>query len=101
MFRRRTSEDFIDSTQSILLEEDTGNVNWRYVFILAFDAIVTFAAGLMIVLAFKFALYGRLNQGIVTSLFSLTSIYLAFFSYFAFNERLHFFHFVGIASMVA
>ena len=80
---------------------ETNGIYWLYVLILLIDAVITFSGGIFIVYAFQFAIYGEVNQGVIASLFSLTSIYIAFISYFAFNEKLHCFHFIGMVLMIA
>lgn len=55
----------------------------------------------MIIIAFRFALYGRLNQGIISSLFSMTSIYLATIAWLFFKEQIRIFHLIGMLFMIA
>lgn len=65
------------------------------------DGVITFFTGVMIIIAFRFALYGKLNQGVISSLFSITSIYLATLAWLFFNEQLRIFHFIGMLFMIA
>jgi len=67
---------FIDKNNTDVLTPE-GGINWFYFILGVIDGVLTFAAGVLLITAFKYALYGKLNQGVVSSLFSLTSIYLA------------------------
>ena len=64
------------------------------------DGIITFLTGIIIIFAFKFALYGKLNQGVISSLFATTSIYLALAAWIFFGESLRINHFIGMLFMI-
>lgn len=94
------NERFIDPSEVDYLHSDTAKINWVYVAVVILDGIIAFFTGIMIVLAFRFALYGKVNQGVVSSLFSTTSIYLAIISWMFFKEALHIFHFISMVLMI-
>ena len=57
--------------------------------------------GVLLIISFKFALYGKLNQGVISSLFSITSIYIAICSWILYKEALHFWHFIGMFFLIS
>lgn len=48
------------------------------------------------IMTFKSSIMAELNQGVVTSLFSLNSIFMAIIGTFMFKEHMHFNHYIGI-----
>lgn len=64
------------------------------------DACLTFAAGIAVIFSFKYCLYSGINQGVITALFSLSSLYLAIFAYYFFDQKLTGFHITGMVFLV-
>jgi drug/metabolite transporter (DMT)-like permease len=54
----------------------------------------------MTIFTFKYALYAGVNQGIITSLFALSSVYLAIAAYVLFNEKVTKAQTVGMFFMI-
>ena len=101
MYRQKRDEKFLDRTKLDFLDSETGKIRWLYIAAILTDAVISFFTGIMIIITFRFALYGRLNQGIISSLFSITSIYLSIISWLFFKETLKVFHFFGMILMIA
>ena len=47
-------------------------------------------------MTFRSSILAELNQGVVTSLFSLNSVFMAIIGTFMFHEKMHFNHYLGI-----
>jgi len=67
-----------------------------YVFI---DAILSFAGGMSMIISLHVAIASGINQGVITSLFALQSIFLAIIGWLMFNEHIKWFHYIGIFLM--
>ncbi|CAI2373134.1 unnamed protein product [Moneuplotes crassus] len=83
-----------------IYEVATGKINWIYCLCIMIDGVLTFFTGVLIILSFKLALYGNINQGLIAALFSLTSVYLAVYSWKFYGQDLNSFHFLGMLLMV-
>ena len=60
------------------------------------DAFLCFAGGYFMILSFQVAILSGINQGIITSLFSLTTLFVAVACRFLFKEYLKLYHYIGI-----
>lgn len=98
---RNNNVPFWNPRKTEWVNSSTGNFNYFYIFAVILDSVAAFTSGILIIIGFKYALYSGLNQGVMTSLFSLTSIYIALISYWLFKEALHIFHFIGMVFLVA
>jgi drug/metabolite transporter (DMT)-like permease len=78
----------------------TNGVNWLVIGIASFLALVFFFTGILILLTFEFALYGDLNQGIVSTLFSITSIYLAILFWVVYKQKMNLCDFAGMILLI-
>lgn len=54
----------------------------------------------MLILGFEYALYANMSQGVITTLYSFTTVFLGVFGYFIFNEKLDGYQVVGIITLV-
>jgi len=66
------------------------------VFIVLIDAAVNILIFWLTIMTFKSSILAQVNQGVVTSLFSLNSIFMAIIGTLLFKERMHFNHYLGI-----
>ena len=70
----------------------TKGIYWPNVLGVILYTLISCSAGFAVVFTFQFALYGNINQGILTSLFGLASVFSAIIAYFAFGDRLKAYH---------
>jgi drug/metabolite transporter (DMT)-like permease len=78
----------------------TDRFRWNSVFAVILDAVIKVTAGWLVIISFKYALYAGINQGVITTIFTLSAIYVAFISWFMFNEKLNRFHVVGMLLLI-
>ena len=78
----------------------TDTFRWRAVFAVLLDAVVKVIAGWLVIISFKYALYAGINQGAITTIFTLSGIYVAIVSWFLFNEKLNKFHIMGMLLLI-
>jgi len=71
---------------------ETKSIYWPNVVGAIFYTLINCAAGFTVVFTFEFATYGNMNQGILTSLFGLSSIFSAVMAYFVFGDKLKAYH---------
>jgi drug/metabolite transporter (DMT)-like permease len=83
------------------VNSETGEFNYYYIVAVIIDSVAAFVSGILIIFTFRYALLSGLNQGVMTSMFSLTSIYVALISYWLWDEKLHIFHLYGMIFLVA
>mmetsp|Transcript_18623 Transcript_18623/g.16493 ORF Transcript_18623/g.16493 Transcript_18623/m.16493 type:complete len:371 (+) Transcript_18623:56-1168(+) len=79
---------------------ETGGFYWTNFFGACIYTLINCAAGFGVIFTFQYALYGNMNQGILTSLFGLSSIFSAILAYYAFGDRLKIFHVLGMILML-
>ncbi|CAI2373540.1 unnamed protein product [Moneuplotes crassus] len=63
------------------------------------DALVSIGGGFLVVLTFEYAFYAGINQGIISTLFSFTSVFLSIFGWLLFDERINSVQIIGMISM--
>ncbi|CAI2373403.1 unnamed protein product [Moneuplotes crassus] len=97
----RTSTNQHEDTSPSVYNREIGQINWIYCFCIIADGVLTFLNGVLIIISYKLALYGNLNQGLITALFALTSVYLAVFSWKFYDQDITFFHVLGMLFLVA
>lgn len=81
-------------------DHKTDKFKWRAVLAIMLDVVIKIVSGWMVILSFKYALYAGVNQGAITTLFTLTGIYVAIISWFMFDEKLNRFHIIGMGLLV-
>jgi len=70
------------------------------VFTSILQGVAHFTGGLFYVISLQYAMYAQVNQGVITSIFSLTSFFMTFIGVFMFHEKLKIYHYVGVAFLV-
>mmetsp|Transcript_10352 Transcript_10352/g.11809 ORF Transcript_10352/g.11809 Transcript_10352/m.11809 type:complete len:161 (+) Transcript_10352:206-688(+) len=78
----------------------TNGVYWPNVIGIIWYLIIVFIGGTCVVYTFQFCIYGNINQGIITSLFGLSSIFSAIMAYFLFGDKLKIYHVAGMILML-
>jgi len=78
----------------------TDDFRWKAVFAVLLDVVIKVLAGWLVIISFKYALYAGINQGAITTIFTLSSIYVAIISWFLFNEKLNKFHIIGMLLLI-
>ena len=79
----------------------TDKFRWSAVIAVVLDAIIKVLAGWCVIISFKYALYAGINQGAITTIYAMSSIYVAFISWFVFSEKLNKFHIIGMLFLVS
>ena len=97
---RRVVRGYFYSWETSNFRDTDGSVWWSSVFWAFGFAIVQFLNGYTFILALRMALYARINQGVITALFSLNSVFSAFISYFRFNEKLRVYYWIGMIFII-
>lgn len=69
---------------------------WFYVLV---DCILSFGGGMSMIISLHVAIRSGINQGVITCLFALQSIFLAFIGKAMFNEAIKWYHYLGIGLM--
>ena len=87
-----TNTTFWSWEKSNFRNPNTGGFNWTNFFGALLYCIIIFTGGTLLLYTFQFALYGNMNQGIITSLFGLSSIFSAVMAYYLFGDKLKSFH---------
>lgn len=91
---------FYSWKDSDLKSRTTDKPDYRAVVAVFLYGCLSFLTGYIFITALKFSIYAQINQGVMTSLFSLTSVFLAFSGKFIFHEKLKFYHIFGMAFMI-
>jgi MFS family permease len=76
-------------------------IRFSVVGIVILDSAVNVLILWLTIMTFKSSILAQLNQGVVTSLFSLNSIFMAIIGIVVFREKMHFNHYVGIILLLA
>ena len=97
---KHTTGKFWNWKNSSFRDPATDRFRWRSVFAVILDAIIKVTAGWLVIISFKYALYAGINQGVITTIFTLSAIYVAFISWFMFNEKLNKFHIIGMLLLI-
>lgn len=63
--------------------------------------IINFLSALTFLLSLQYALYAQINQGIVTTLYSFTSIVMALIGRIVFKEAIRVHHLIGLILLIA
>mmetsp|Transcript_16569 Transcript_16569/g.14467 ORF Transcript_16569/g.14467 Transcript_16569/m.14467 type:complete len:235 (+) Transcript_16569:28-732(+) len=53
------------------------------------DAVLSIGGGFLVVLTFEYSFYAGINQGIISTLFSFTSVFLSIFGWLIFKEKIN------------
>ena len=97
---KHTTGKFWNWRNSSFRDPETDTFRWRSVFAVILDAIIKVTAGWLVIISFKYALYAGINQGVITTIFTLSAIYVAIISWFVFNEKLNKFHVIGMLLLI-
>lgn len=62
--------------------------------------ILLFFTGVLMLLTFSYALYSNLNQGVVSTLFAITSIYLAILFWIIYRQVMNIYDFIGMIALI-
>ena len=81
-------------------DPDTDKFRWSPVWAVILDTIIKVSAGYFVIVSFKYAMYAGINQGVITTIFTLSAIYVALISWFMFNEKLNRFHIIGMLLLI-
>ena len=84
--------EFYNWKKSNFRKSQNGEFYWTNLLGAFLYTAINSAAGFALVYAFQFAKYGNMNQGILTSLFGLSSIFSAILAYYIFGDKLKFYH---------
>ena len=74
-------------------------LNCKNVYLLLTQSVPTLLGLFLVTYSFKFAKYADINQGCITGIFAITSIYIATLFYFAFGEIISMSKIVGLVFM--
>jgi len=69
-----------------------------YVFV---DSLLSFGGGMSMIVSLHVAIASGINQGVITCLFALQSIFLAIIGWLMFDEHIKWYHYAGICLMVS
>ena len=82
----------------MLYEE--GKFRWLRLYICIQDGLLYFGNSVLASYCMYFAYYAEINQGVITCLFALETIYLASMAYLIQNEKLKLYQVVGMTFLV-
>lgn len=71
---------------------ETNGICWQTVFFMVLDGFLNFMGDLMAILGFQYALFSQINQGVVSTMFGLSSIYIGVMAWIFFHERMNLVH---------
>jgi drug/metabolite transporter (DMT)-like permease len=98
---KHTTGHFWNWENSGFRDPRTDTFRWKAVWAVLLDVVIKVVAGWLVIISFKYALYAGINQGVITTVFTLSSIYVAIMSWFLFDEKLNRFHIVGMLLLIA
>lgn len=78
-----------------------GGIRWIVIWYLIADMVINFLSALTFLLSLQYALLAGINQGVVTTLYSFTSIVMALIGRLVFKEAIRVHHMVGLILLVA
>ena len=96
---RKRLGTFINYEKSNLFQKN-GKFNWKNLFPLVGNGVTNLFNLVTITYAFKFAVLGGINQGVILALTSMSSVYNIFIFYFLFKEKVGPIQVVGILIMM-
>ncbi|CAI2368585.1 unnamed protein product [Moneuplotes crassus] len=91
---------YFSQQESPFWDPDTEKFRWAAVLAILMDSVTKISGGLTAILSFKYALYAEINQGAITTVFSISSIFVAMISFFIFGEKLTKFHLIGMFLLI-
>lgn len=101
MLKKHYKGYYYEWKHSKFLKHNGKEINIYACLSVVIDALLTFAAGIAVLFSFQYCLYSGINQGVITALFSLSSLYLAIFAYYFFKQKITAFHIIGMICLVA
>ena len=87
MIRSKQKKGYFYSWKKSNLRAKGGGIRWIVIWYIVLDAFINFFSALSFLLSLQFALYAQINQGIVTTLYSFTSIFMAIGGMIWFGEK--------------
>ena len=88
-------------TNKSFLKYKIQEMDYMAVAAILLDVVLTFIAGVVVLFTFKYWLHSGINQGVITALFSLGSLYLAIFAYFFYDQKITIFQISGMILLIA
>ena len=101
IYIKHTTGKFWNWKNSGFRDPDTDKFRFKSVLAILLDAFIKVIAGYLVILSFKYALYANVNQGAISTIFSLSSVYVSVISWFLFDEKLNRFHITGMAFLIS
>lgn len=101
IYVKHTTGNFWNWENSSFRDPRTDDFRWKAVFAVLLDAVIKVTAGWLVIISFKYALYAGVNQGAITTVFTMSGIYVAIISWFLFDEKLNKFHIIGMMLLLA
>ena len=99
-YKLRTGSWFKPKSASRVINPD-GSVKWRSAIPLVISMTTNFSYILVMTLGWKFAEESGMNQGVISTLLSMASLFNIITFYFKFGEKISCLHFIGVAFMIA
>jgi drug/metabolite transporter (DMT)-like permease len=79
---------------------DLTKISFSVILCLIFSGLLATASGYSVAYAFKYATCSGVNQGIISTFFSFTSVFASIAAWFVFNERISIYHMIGMGTML-
>jgi len=96
IFIKYTTGNFWNWENSGFRNPDTNKFRWAALAAIFIDVTIKIIAGWLVITSFKYALYAGINQGAITTIFALSSVFVAILSWFIFDEKLSSFNIIGM-----
>ena len=74
-------------------------IRWGAILVVLLDTCANVVGGISVIFSMRAAIVSQINQGVMSSLYSLTSVLMAFVGVCMFNEKLKIYHWVGVGLM--
>lgn len=75
-------------------------MRWPVVLVIAIDTLFNVFSSIFVIWTFMLAIESQINQGVVTSLFSLSSVFMAIIGTIVFHEHMKSYHYLGMGLMI-
>ena len=99
-WRISSSDQSFNFKHSLFFDNITNKVNFIVVGGVILSTMFQICSGYCVLLAMEFSLWADINKGVITTLFSFTSVLMAVYSWFVFNEKLSSYNIFGILCMI-
>ena len=87
--------------KSILYDESTNSVNFMILGGILLSTTFQICSGYSVLFAMEYSQWANINKGVITTFFAFTSVLMAIYSWFMFNEKLSGYNIFGILWMIA